>query len=434
MRVLISVKYLKTLTSLTVTASLLTDPSIASKYFGLPPGPYSFLVFCLVVFQIVFLLFRRRFLVHRKITYLAVAFLLYGMLSFSYRFLVGQTIGDLSLQALVIVNSFFLLLLFTDESFRGTFITAIYIAGTVHFLSLLPDPLGLRTNLIASTAYDLGAGGLSEFLRRETGLFPAPAMLVAFAILLFVTSLLTFLSKPFSLWTVLYIGVALALGLSTFNRSFLLALAWALLVISWCYGVRNRLLVFYFLATISLLALPLEEYLQFVGNRLVMLFEGGLQSTQRWTGNTGIITGLNIFAEHPYFGSPIAINGGSLQAYSSQQQVVNPHNGWVQVLAIYGLIGGAPILVFYAWSLARVLHILASRRYYRERLVHAKSLEDSQMYFAAISISLMLILIVEPLAEYSFIFLLCVSPLMVRLPGCKTLCFNRSQQTARNYN
>lgn len=411
-----SMQYNKTLTSVTLTASLLTDPSIASKYIGLPPGPYSFAVIFLVFFQIVFLLSRRRFRVHREIAYLAVAFLLYALISLTYRFLAGQNIGDFFLHALTIANFFFLLLLLTDEAWRGTFVTAIYIAGAAHCVSLLPDPLGFRANLIAATAYDIGTGGLSELFRRETGLFPAPAMLVAFAILLFVTGLLNFLSRRSSFWSVLCIGMAIALGLATFNRSFLLALTWALLVLSWCYRVRTRLLLIYFIMTITLMVLPLEEYIVFVSGRLVMLFEGGLDASQRWTGSTGIVTGLNIIADRPFFGSPIAPNGGTMQAIGDQQQVVNPHNGWIQALAIYGFIGGAPFLALYVWSFGRVLHVLAGRRYFWGRLIQAKSLADSQMYFSAISISLMAILMVEPLGEYSFIFMLSISPLLTRLP------------------
>lgn len=371
----------------------------------------------LVFFQIMFLISRRGFRVHRKVSYLALVFLLYALISLTYRSLAGQKIGDFSLHVLVISNFFFLLLLFTDSAWRGTFIVAIYIAGTAHFMSLLPDPMGFRANLIAATAYDLGEGGLSELFRRETGLFPAPGMLAAFSIVLFVTSVLDFLRLRSKLWAILAIAMAIALGLATFNRSFFFAMPLSSLVLIWSSGVRSKALLLSALIIFAIIVLPLEEYIAFVGNRVVTLLLDGLDSTQRWTGSTGIVTGFRVFLDHPFFGSPVAPNGGTLQALDGEHQLVNPHNGWIQILATYGLIGGAPILALYGLSFMRVTHILLNRQYYRHELFWVKNLSDSHMFFATISISLAMFLMVEPLAEYSFIFVLSISPLLISLPS-----------------
>jgi hypothetical protein len=409
-------QYRKALTSLTLAASLLTDPSIASKYIGVPPGAYFAVVVCLVLYQIIFLLSRRGFRVHPKVIFLGAAFFIYGIISLTYRFMAGQSAGDFSLHILMIANFYFLLLLITDEGWGDAFVKAIYIAGISHFLSLLPDPLGFRGNLIAATAYSLGDGGLSEIFRRETGLFPAPAMLVAFAVVFFITAFLEFTRGHRQLSSLVLIAMAMVLGLSTFNRSFLVVIAFSLLVLNWCTGMRIRLLVLYAIGASTMLILPMGEYVEFVGNRVVTLLIGGLDATQRWNGDTGIVTGFNIFLEHLFFGSPVAPNGGTLQALGEQQQKVNPHNGLVLILAVYGIIGGAPILVFYGLSIMRVMHVLIKREDCRRHLQRAQNLAQTQTFFAIISISLIVLLMIEPLSEYAFIYLLSISPIIARLP------------------
>ena len=407
-------KFSKALTSLTLTASLFTDASIVPKYIGMDPSTYLIGVTLLVVFQIIFLL-QQRPRTQNNIVKFGSVFLLYALISLAYRYFAGQGIADFGLQILMIINFFFLLLLLTNKARQDSFVTAIYIAGIAHFITLLPDPFGFRNNLIEATAYDLGVGGLSGGSRRETGLFPAPAMLVAFALVFFITTFLNFSRSQRKLWPIIFMAMPLALGLATFNRSFVISLVFTLLALNWCLGVKAKTLVLYAAAAAGMLILPFGEYAEFVGSRFVSLFEGGVNESQRWTGNTGVVTGIEIFLNHPFFGSPIAPNGGTLQALDQNWQVANPHNGVVLILAVYGLIGGAPILAFYWLSLVHAVRVLHDRRDARTSLLLGHSLIQSQAFFAIISVSLIVMLVGEPLSEYGFIFLLSISPLIARL-------------------
>lgn len=408
-------RFQKTLITLTLVASLFTDPSIASKYLGVPPGGYVLVVLSLVVFQILVLLSRRSFRVARQARQVGVVLMLYAIMSMSYRILAGQAIGDLSLQAVVVANAFLLLLVMSDRAFQHTMMTAIVIAGFVHLFTLFPDPFGLRSRLISATAYGLGAGGLSDFRRRETGLFPAPAMLVAFSIALFVVAFFQFSSDRRKFWPVVSMTVALALGVSTFNRSFLVGLAFALIILSWVNGIRTRLLMLYAVAAAVLYFIPLGEYFDFVGERFTALLARGVDGSQRWTGSNGILTGISTFLDHPLFGSPVAPDGGTLQAITDSQEIVNPHNGLALVLATFGLIGGAPLLVLYGVSTITAVRILAVARRSMSRLRVVDSQLRLQTITALVSVSLIPVLLVEPLPEYGLILLLSIAPLLARL-------------------
>jgi len=405
----------KVIISLTLAASLFTDPSIAPKYLGLPPSGYISVVMIMVIYQIAFLLSRRRFYISRGILLLVAGFLLYAFISLFYRYMVGQAMGDLSLHVLMIANFFFVLLLLTEKDFQGTVVLAIFMAGIAHFVTLFPDPMGWRANLIAATAYDLGAGGLSELSRRETGLFPAPAMLVAFSLTFFVVAFFNFSSGERKARSIAFMAMSVALGLATFNRSFLIAFVFTFLLLNWCTGARMRLLALYAIGATALLLLPLGEYVEFVGSRMALILDGGLSESQRWTGNTGIVTGFNIFKAHPIFGNPVAPDGGMLQALGDYGQIVNPHNGFVLILAVYGLFGGAPILAFYGLSIMKGFRVLANRRRLIWSLRQGQSQARIQTIFTVISASLLIILMIEPLSEYGFIFLLSISPLMISL-------------------
>ena len=406
----------RAITGMTLAASLFTDPSIVPKYFGVSPDIYVPVVLILVFYQIAFLLLRRGFQIHNKLVFPAAVFLVYAAVSLYYRAWADQSAGDFSLHVLMVANFYFLLLLLTDDGWQESFLTAIYIAAIAHFISLLPDPMGFRINLIAATAYDLGAGGLGGMSRRETGLFPAPAMLVAFSLVLFAAAFFGFARSTRRFWPVLFIGIALALGLSTFNRSFFIGIAFALIVLSWCSGVRAKLLVFYAIGAAALLLLPLGEYIDFFSNRMRALLYGGIEASQRWTGDNGIATGFGVFLDYPLFGRPIAPGGGTLQALGAQSQLVNPHNGWVQILAIYGIVAGAPILYLYGWAIARTMRVLAKRRTYWLELQRSHNLAQSQMFLAAIAVTFIPLLMIEPIGEYSFIVLLSISPIIANLP------------------
>lgn len=406
----------RVITSLTLAASLFTDPSIVPKYLGFSPAAYVPVVLALVLYQIAFLLLRGRLQVRYKIGYAAIIFLTYAIVSIYYRIWVSQSTGDFSLHVLMVANFYFLLLLRTDDAWQESFLAAIYIAGIAHFASLIPDPIGFRDNLIAATAYDLGEGGLGSLSRRETGLFPAPAMLVAFSLALFAVAFFSFEQSGRKFWPTAFIAIALALGLSTFNRSFFIGIVFTLIILSWCGGVRTKLLVFYAIGGIILSFMPLGEYFDFFSTRTNALLDGGIEASQRWTGDTGISTGFDIFLNHPLFGNPIAPNGGTLQALGSMSQIVNPHNGLVQILAIYGLIAGAPILLLYAWAIVVITRLLANRRTNWAELKNSQNLTQSKLFFAAISATFFPILMIEPVGEYSFIFLLFISPIFTSIP------------------
>ncbi len=403
----------KAFTSVTLAASLFTDVTIAPKYIGIDPSIYLIGITLLVGMQIISLLLSRYY--HQNnIFKSSFVFFIYALISLLYRYFADQAIGDFAPHILMIMNFFFLFLLLTDETRHGSFLTAVYIAGIAHFITLLPDPFGFRGNLIAATAYDLGVGGLSGDTRRETGLFPAPAMLVAFAIVFFMVTFLNFLRSQRKLQNMIVMAMPLALGLATFNRSFVVTLVFTSFALIWCTGAKSRSLILFAAGAAAVFVLPLGEYLEFVGGRFVGLYEGGVNESQRWTGSTGILTGLEVFLNHPFFGSPIAPNGGTLQALDQNGQVVNPHNGVVLILAVQGLIGGAPILILYGLSLMRTIRVLLDRRGERAALLLGRNMLQSQAFFALIFLALFPTLMAEPLPEYGFIFLLAISPLMVR--------------------
>lgn len=400
----------KILTIITLITCLFTDPSITPKYLGVNPGIYVTFVLSLIFFQILFLLGRRNFIVSQKIFVVFVILTILGLISISYRILAGQNIGDVSLHLILIGNLFIAVLIFTDNEWKNVLVPAFFLAGLAHFVTLFPDSFGFRTNLIASTAYDLGDGGLSTLLRRETGLFPAPAMLVAFSVSFFIVSFVQFANTHRKILSLSGMVISIVLGLATFNRSFLVLIIFSILILIWINGVRVKYLLLFIFATTSLIFFPLDDYLDFVGTRFLSLLEGGLDETQRWTGNTGIITGLNIFLQYPLFGNPIAPNGGSLQALGNQGQFVNPHNGYVYILSVYGLLGGAPLIFLYFVSYARVLQTLSRHQLRKDGLRDVANHDNFGRLVAILSLCLIPLLMIEPLAEYGFIMLISISP------------------------
>ncbi len=405
----------KALTVITLVLCLFTDPSITPKYFGVNPGMYVTFVFVLILFQVLFLLQRRRFLVSRQIFNVFIILAIFGLVSISYRVLAGQAIGDLSLHLILIGNSFLMVLLITDKEWKSFLIPAIFLAGIAHFATLFPDPLGFRNNLIVSTAYDLGDGGLSALLRRETGLFPAPAMLVAFSVVFFIASFVQFTSTHRKILSLSGMILSVVLGLATFNRSFLVLIIIAILILIWVTGLRTLDLLLFLLATTSLLFFTLGDYLEFVGTRFMSLFEGGLDETQRWTGNTGVITGINIFLKYPLFGNPIAPEGGTLQSLGDQGQFVNPHNGYVYILAVYGLLAGAPLIFLYIISYVRALQTLIRWQWPRGGVRSIDNHGNFEGLVAISSLCLIPLLMIEPLPEYGFIVLISITPYFHRL-------------------
>jgi hypothetical protein len=405
----------KSFTSLSLAVSLFTDPSIVSKYLGLPPALYFFLVLVLVSYQIIFLLSRASFRIDLEVRFLGTSFLVYAFVSLAYRILVNQKLGDLSLHILLIFNFYFLFLLLRDVEWRDSFVQAIYLSGVANFVTLFPDPLGFRSNLISVTNYQLGEGGLDEFFRRETGLFPAPAMLVAFALVMCMVVMFNFAftRTKNKLRTACLLVISLSLGLSTFNRGFVLGLIFLFLLLNWCYGFSVKALGFCVVLGIIAYLFPPEQYINFVGNRLNDILVLGFDSTQRLDGNAGILTGFEIFQDHPFWGHPVSPMKGTLQALGLQGQVVNPHNLLAQILSIYGLIGGSPILLLYSLAFHRTTRILFDRRSFSYQLKVLASPVHSQVFYAAISACLFPVLMLEPLGEYSFVFLLSLSSLMV---------------------
>jgi len=251
---------------------------------------------------------------------------------------------------------------------------------------------------------------LSALLRRETGLFPAPAMLVAFSVVFFVVSFVQLTNTRRKVLSVFGMVLSVVLGLATFNRSFLVVIAVSILILIWVTGVRAKDLLLYLFGTTLLFFFPLGDYLDFVGTRFMSLLEGGLDETQRWTGDTGVITGINIFFQYPLFGNPIAPDGGTLQSLGDQGQFVNPHNGYVYILAVYGLLAGAPLIFLYVVSYVRAFHILVRRQWPKDGVRDIYSHGNFEKLVAILSLCLFPLLMIEPLPEYGFIMLISISP------------------------
>ncbi len=410
-----NINFGKALTAITLIACLFTDPTITPKYLGINPEMYFAFVSLLIFFQILFLLNRRRFMVSQQIFVVFIILAIFGLISISYRMLAGQSIGNLSIHLVLIANSFIMALIFTDKEWKSVVVPAFFLAGIAHFATLFPDSLGFRANLIASTAYDLGDGGLSALLRRETGLFPAPAMLVAFSVVFFIVSFVQFTSTRRKVLSISGMVLSVVLGLATFNRSFIVVIVFSILILIWITGVRTKVLLLFLFGITLLFFLPLGEYLDFVGTRFISLLEGGLDETQRWTGDTGIITGINIFLQYPLFGNPIAPDGGTLQSLGEQGQFVNPHNGYVYILSVYGLLAGAPLIYLYVVSYVKASRTLFRRQWPKDGLRDIDNHGNFERLVAILSLCLIPLLMVEPLPEYGFVMLISISPFFYSL-------------------
>lgn len=401
-------------------ASLFTDPSILPKYFGISPVIYlSILLIYLASIIGLDLLKQKKFIVDRRVFWLGFIFMQYALLSVAYRIYAGQQAPDLGLHILMIATIFYSIIVLSRKDLHESIRVAFYIAGLMHFISLFQDPFGFRDNLLSATAYEFGAGGLNDFSRRETGLFPSPALLVAFANALFVISYIDYLSAQHKKRAVIGILLSLFLGLSTYNRSFVLIVTVSTFIILFANGINLKHIVLFSFAIIFALVFPLGNYLDFIIPRFESIFENGLDATQRWNGNTGIVAGLEVFLDYPLFGSPVSPGGGIMNALSKQGDIVLAHNGLIQILSVYGLFGGIALLIIYALSYLRaILEILK----YRIKLKKLSNLnEDEKMVVSSstISVSIMLLLSIEPLSEYGLILLLSMLPLIVRIQFSK---------------
>jgi hypothetical protein len=395
----------------TFVLSLFTDPSIVPKYLGLPADSYVVFVACLIVWQICAVVLGGSFQVKRQLLGKGKIILIYASTSIGYRYLFGQTVGDLSLHIIALLNLILFMLLVLNDLYTRSVVLSIYLAGFLHLLTLFNDPLGLRSNLTAAlSGYEFGAGGLSSSARRETGLFPAPAMLVAFSIVLLNIAVFDILNQRRRMLSYFGIATSMILGIATFNRSFIMGLLAAVVLLKLYARNQKSVLFVVGLSAVVLIVGISGEYAEFVGNRFVMLIDSGIDATQRWTGDTGILTGLDIFWRHPWFGNPTTPNGGTLVALGNEQQFVNPHNGLALILAVYGLIGGAPIILMYIFSLIAATSSINKSIRFKPRGMIDWNHHESKVLFGVISLSILPINMVEPLPEYGLILVMSIAP------------------------
>lgn len=405
----------KSAIAFTFVLSLFTDPSIFPKYLGLPVNGYVVFVALLTLCQIGIINRERSAKGDGLLGGKVVIILIYAAMSFAYRYLSGQTIGDLSLHTIALLNILLLFITVSNEPYRLAFTSAIYLAGFLHLITLFDDPLGFRSNLTAAlSGYEYGAGGLSASARRETGLFPAPAMLVAFSIVLLDVAVFDLISNRHRLLAYFGIVTSLVLGISTFNRSFVIALLASVVLLKIFARSQKRAMFVVGLSAIVLIVGVSGEYAEFVSNRFLVLIDDGMDATQRWTGDNGILTGLEIFYRNPWFGNPTTPNGGTLVALGNEQQFVNPHNGLVLILAVYGLIGGTPILSIYIVSLISAVRVII--KYLRSKNVFTNDSDRHKLkiLLSIISISILPINMVEPLPEYGFVLVMSIAPFVLK--------------------
>ena len=397
----------------TFVLSLFTDPSIFPKYVGLPINSYVVFVASLLVCQISVVTSRNSAQVNRQFLRKALIILIYGVTSIAYRFLFGQTVGDLSLHIIALLSLLLFLLTISNPTYRTAFVFAVYFAGFLHLITLFNDPFGFRSNLTAAlSGYEYGAGGLSASARRETGLFPAPAMLVVFSIVLLDVAVFDLLNHRRTLLSYFGIGSSLILGVSTFNRSFVIALLVAGILLKGYAGNKRRVLFVVGVSAMILIGGISSEYTEFIGSRFVVIIDNGMEATQRWTGDTGILTGLEIFWANPWFGNPTTPNGGTLVALGNEQQFVNSHNGLVLILAVYGLIGGAPLLSMYMISLIAATRGIIKKLQSRAIFITVQDRNELKVLFGIISISILPINMVEPLPEYGLMLAMSLAPFL----------------------
>jgi hypothetical protein len=320
-------------------------------------------------------------------------------------------VGDLSLHIVALLNLLLFMLLVLNDLNTTSVVLSIYFAGFLHLLTLFNDPFGFRSNLTAAlSGYEYGAGGLSSSARRETGLFPAPAMLVVFSIVLLNIAAFDILNQRRR--TLSYFGIAssLILGIATFNRSFIMGLLAPVILLQLYARNQKSVLFVVGLSAVVLIVGISGEYAEFVGNRFVMLIDSGIDATQRWTGDTGILTGLDTFWRHPWFGNPTTPNGGTLMALGNEQQFVNTHNGMVLILAVYGLIGGAPLILMYMFSLITATSAIGQGIRFKPRGMTGFNHYEPKVLFGVISLSILPINMVEPLPEYGLILVMSIAP------------------------
>ena len=272
---------------------------------------------------------------YRKSLFLIVFFCFYSFLiylnsSISY--------SNLFLHSIKLLTFIAVGISFKSYKGRDILFQSMFIALIFHTIAILPfDFISDRIDLY--TNYSSEENIIFGFLKRATGFFTAPGYLILFCSLIIFVSYFRYL-KDFQ---IKYLVIAFILGISTFNRSFLI-----ILVIFLIFNLKNLKFNFRPLAFAFLILIIYQfnkESFQLYADYITLRFQDdSFEDSTRLYGASGLFDSLESIKLN-FFGSAISNNGGSLQLVSDKGFFLDPHVGIIYLFGIYGIPMGILISI-----------------------------------------------------------------------------------------
>lgn len=314
---------------------------------------------------------------------------LFSVWSIFVRFYAGVAFTDIIIYFRFIISLYLIFYHFKIDK-EGELLTYAYIiAGFLHLIAILPFISIIQDRLAQYTAYEVGEYAIGIFNKRSTGFFPAPGYLIVYSTGLIMIGLFKIKTKRLGWFIIL---LALLLGLSTLNRSFLIIVALFLIFLLLNFKSKFVKMVFTMIPLIFFFTIIFyrkiiiffESYSEYLDQRFQ---NQSVYENDRIYGPTGVLEALNAINNYPYFGNPVSLNGGSLQVWNGMMYI-QPHNSVLLFFAFYGLILGIPFIII----LLKLLINAVSRLFKKD---------GNYNEFSLAFLALVVICMIEPLFESS---------------------------------
>lgn len=251
-----------------------------------------------------------------------------------------------------------------DRRFLGAVAWAFLVAMLLNLLASVAPPDFVAQSLDLQTSYGQSRyGGYGLGIARATGFLPAPGFLSLYASIGVAAALILLSRRK---WQVggLLMAVCVPCGAATGNRTFLLGLAVSILLLTLDLRSQRRaksgaVLAFAVMLAAGAMVWQHEDYRTAILQRLDL---GTLEqdAADRTYGETGTVDALVAAWESPWLGSvgvdPVS---GRIGARTAAGLYVQSHSGFVEVMAMRGVIIGALFLAAYLFALRNLWRLRA---------------------------------------------------------------------------
>lgn len=333
---------LNSLISIVYALFFFTDPLILGRVVFLNDG-IAMVFFAILMFLVAFQKNKSlSFTISKEIFFIILSLLMFFVISAVIRLYAGQNSGNVVQYLMNFICVLFFVFVLSKNIGVNLLINAYLIACIIHFITVFPIFESLNNRLAMNTAYPVDEYSIGIFTRRATGFFTSPGYLSIFSsggFALGLTLFTKFSSKKGLVITVLSFG----LGLASFSRSFFVVCLFMLLfyIVKSNYKSKMKMLMIVILVSLPLVNnVSFMSYVDLIGSRFDSI--GNIEENDRFSGETGLFSALQVIESNFFTGSPISPNGGGIMAWNGDINV-RPHIGFIALLCFYGMITCFPL-------------------------------------------------------------------------------------------